>query len=790
SQLEAARSSYQRTISSRDAIIASLKDELDQIQLSHQEALEKLQSELEDSHSQFQSQSKTVQDLKKAMEETNNELEASQTRLEDLEEKLGQATTSSESLTPQIETLTNEKQQLVKMIEDFKKEKEDTNKKIAMLEFNNEHNKNKVVNMELSNKDLHEKIESLNKEKEELLNQIKEGSQGYEETLLKEKEELEEKLTKEKGELVEKYEMEAKYFRDQLEGLTDIKLGFEKQIRQIEENNAEMHRKIGGVQEERDKARHESSLLQKQKEELKKKYDNLTVVRNDLDEEVTELKGTIATLEEKLETEENEVQTLKETINTLNNNVLNLQKQVEGLNETNNKLATELQTESETRTDIQEQFLKLTQMNKLLEEVRIGDSAIISKLKSEKEEIGANLQSVIDEKNSAVKLCQEQKSQILQLECNKRTLSEKPSVSTESANLIDSGSNQTLERTQLVNETHKERHEVPDDETLTLKQLVKDLQERLRLAEIVSGEVEEHRRRVRDLEAQLTSSDEEHRQQLKTVTLEAERQVAVKELECQQTIASAYDQQDSETSAIVKQHQSVLQEAQKQAQEKTAALENVVQDYKDKLKYEDQLASLNSQHEVHMKEVEATWKARAEKMVKQKETQLQEEMNGLMNEWNKERRELERLTQVAAAAFRSGTDSVELLKKQVSTQRRELEDMKINHTKEIGELKALLELKRRSRGGTGASGGGSGIKLGVSLEEAAEFEYLKNILYQYMLGKETQTLSKVLCAVVKFDSHQQQEIFEHEEQRQSLQREAMNGSVHTDPHRPSTSVIL
>lgn len=49
----------------------------------------------------------------------------------------------------------------------------------------------------------------------------------------------------------------------------------------------------------------------------------------------------------------------------------------------------------------------------------------------------------------------------------------------------------------------------------------------------------------------------------------------------------------------------------------------------------------------------------------------------------------------------------------------------------------MLELKRRSRSGGGGGGGGA-VRLGVSLEEAAEFEYLKNILYQYMLGKETQ----------------------------------------------------
>ena len=41
--------------------------------------------------------------------------------------------------------------------------------------------------------------------------------------------------------------------------------------------------------------------------------------------------------------------------------------------------------------------------------------------------------------------------------------------------------------------------------------------------------------------------------------------------------------------------------------------------------------------------------------------------------------ELEKLTQVATAAFRSGTDSVELLKKQVASQRKELDEVKKNH---------------------------------------------------------------------------------------------------------------
>lgn len=723
------------------------------------------------------------------MEESGGELAASEGRREELEEKLTETSTTCKTLTAKIDALTNENHRLTKTLEDFEKQKEETTKKIAMLEFNNEHNKNKVLNMELSNKDLQDQIKSLKMENDELQNQIKEGSSGYEEQLIKEKEEFEERLIKEKEDLIEKHEAETKFLRDQMEGLTDIKLGFEKQIGQIEENNAEMHRKIGGVQEERNLARNEKSQLQKQKDDLEKKFDDLTKVREDLDEQIAELKGTISTLEEKLDVEENEVQTLRETINTLNNNILNLQKQVEGLNETNNKLAKDLQTESKTRIDTQEQVSKLKQMYKQLEEAHNTDSAVISMLKLENEEIGTKLQALTEAKNVSEKLCQDQKSLISALECDKRTLSENSNApQRSSANLaINTVSDQVLEKPQVINEIQiKEGSEVvrtkgttqSTEEVTRLKANVKDLQERLRLAEIVSGEVEEHRMKVRELEAKLALAGEQHRRQLQTVTLEAEQHVAAKEQLCHETIASAYDQQDNDTSTLVRQHQDALRKTQKQAEEKAAALETVVHDYQSELKYEEQLASLNSQHEAHIKEVESTWKARAEKMVRQRETQLQDEMDGLVENWNKERRELERLTQVAAAAFRSGTDSVELLKKQVAAQRKELEEVKQNHSKEIGELKALLELKRRSRGGGG--GGGSGMRLGVSLEEASEFEYLKNILYQYMLGKETQTLCKVLCAVVKFDSHQQQEILEHEEQRQSLQQEAMNGSVHSE----------
>lgn len=57
-----------------------------------------------------------------------------------------------------------------------------------------------------------------------------------------------------------------------------------------------------------------------------------------------------------------------------------------------------------------------------------------------------------------------------------------------------------------------------------------------------------------------------------------------------------------------------------------------------------------------------------------------------------------------------------------------------------------------------------------SLQENTELEYLKNILYEYLTGAGTHsiTLAKVLSAVVKFDDKQTQQVLQKEKERQGL----------------------
>ena len=56
---------------------------------------------------------------------------------------------------------------------------------------------------------------------------------------------------------------------------------------------------------------------------------------------------------------------------------------------------------------------------------------------------------------------------------------------------------------------------------------------------------------------------------------------------------------------------------------------------------------------------------------------------------------------------------------------------------------------------------------GHLLEEATEFEFMRNILYKYMLGQENDTLAKVLIRVAKFDEEMAAKVLQREEEKKS-----------------------
>merc|ERR1719259_952781 len=145
-------------------------------------------------------------------------------------------------------------------------------------------------------------------------------------------------------------------------------------------------------------------------------------------------------------------------------------------------------------------------------------------------------------------------------------------------------------------------------------------------------------------------------------------------------------------------------------------------------------------HRLKEKEVEERWKSKMKEVTEQCDA---------------EKKELQRLSGIASEAYRSGSGSVEALRERVAATRREMDALRESHSAEVSELRALLSVKAR-KGRRGADSTSSG-----ALEHAHEYEYLRNVLLQYLRGRQTQTLAKVLCAVLKFDEQQQKEVLEH-----------------------------
>ena len=258
--------------------------------------------------------------------------------------------------------------------------------------------------------------------------------------------------------------------------------GYEKQISQIEVNNAEIHSKIESVQLERDAARSETLQILDQKQDLEDRFKENLKMKEALKEEITMHKEAITSMNQELDIEKNEVQTMVETISTLQNNILNLQKQVEGLNETCAKLARDLEAESKLRVETQMQLTQVQQLNKLLEEQYGTGEVMLCQLKVEQDKLQASMSTLSEAKDR----CTELHTHVTEFDPNERSalvdrtnppgdrnviveqLAEKPPTNVEQRIKVDE-----VMRLKAVLGAR-------DEDLSRTRQTIKELQERLR----------------------------------------------------------------------------------------------------------------------------------------------------------------------------------------------------------------------------------------------------------------------------------------------------------------------
>lgn len=277
----------------------------------------------------------------------------------------------------------------------------------------------------------------------------------------------------------------------------------------------------------------------------------------------------------------------------------------------------------------------------------------------------------------------------------------------------------------------------------------------------------ELKNRADKLETELKTNEEEQNMRLKQLVKEFQAQLHDKDEQIQAAIEKRFDHQQNYESDLIQQYKEQLKDFQVELTAKSEQMENLilenkeitVQKQKEMDKLSETIAQIKKEHANELRDVEKKWKV----IVKQKTDQLEakhgHEVDELTREWRNERRinhnsinssqteaksetsteELESTSRVAMAAVQSNTGSLHTLQQTLVSQRREL-----------AELRKLVSLRHDT------------------LEDSTEIEYLRNILFEYMMGTETVVLARVIAAVVKFDQEQTSKILKKEQDKLTL----------------------
>jgi len=189
--------------------------------------------------------------------------------------------------------------------------------------------------------------------------------------------------------------------------------------------------------------------------------------------------------------------------------------------------------------------------------------------------------------------------------------------------------------------------------------------------------------------------------------------------------------------------------------EKSAMCDQVIETHKAELKakqeeMEDEVAACNRMYQAKIAQVENDYEEQLAEMEKRRTSTGNNGLNTISNteednSWNWE------------GATSIDEDAVQDLQRTPTREQRELQLRQVALSPPPATLSVVIQDSNPSQ-----------CNQTFKLEDASEFPYLKNVLYQYMLGKESETLVRVLATVAKFTPEELNEVIRHEEKKHSL----------------------
>ncbi|EEC04564.1 Kakapo, putative [Ixodes scapularis] len=252
---------------------------------------------------------------------------------------------------------------------------------------------------------------------------------------------------------------------------------------------------------------------------------------------------------------------------------------------------------------------------------------------------------------------------------------------------------------------------------------------------------EEARQRVLELEAAIVDKKRKLLSEMKQAAHSFSAQMEETEAEHRQSVSDTIDRAEQLENRLAAEHQRDMEAMETEMAEKVAALEEVHKHYQGILRAKEEFKAL--QREVGQ--------APAVDGV---------EHSGWDEEWAKVDEEEWNLSSADHSpthktAPRNAADKCLLHTQQIEA----LKSAVGKYQDEINDLRCILGSRQNNNANLTE-------KNSVKLPEPTEYEYLRNILFEYMMGKETVTLSKVIAAVLKFSDEQKTLISQREEAKQ------------------------
>ncbi|XP_067121720.1 golgin subfamily A member 4-like isoform X5 [Centruroides vittatus] len=686
------------------------KIKIDDLQKEHQKELSEKDKEME------MALQKQAEEFKKCLEGKNEQMSLA------IEEQTLQ---KSAALTE----LDIQKNQLIRNAEELTtRQLQSENESTLMLQ------EEKFV-LEMDNR-----IKELQQEKDAVISDLKEKLKELNASLANKEEEIEE--------IQCKYTSFENQFKEVMHSLED-------KIKELENDKQSLVNEMEKCRETKDDeikeltARYEETISKhsEEKEELTARIaqeyqtkigqleEEIRVLNNQLDESLLVAEANQSAVSQKLADYKSQLSEKEEEESELKH-------KLEELISENNRLTEEKQLLDELQNEKLSLNNKLKEAEEQYNEVLREKDCSLDNLTKEIAELNLKLSETSKEKEDLKSMLQEEIEKLRMEKCK-----------------LKEEANKWKLRQELLNQQVQQKE--PEDLSVSLlKEENNMLKEQLGVLETQTfgvNHVENYQTQltavIKNYEEKLKEKDSELNSKLKQIIREFNSQLELKDNECEETLSNLIGKGQEQESKMEKEHRREVASLQQELFEKTCALEDVTEHFQQLLR--DKEEELNECKQ-KLKESKIL-QARVEKNEIQAS---QEPQNVEANDWEDGWEDAEDTTPVAQQTEAENQSNLTCTahEEEIAS----LKTEKTNLQEEIGELRFLLGLT--SKPSTGTSNHTEDISLKVP--EPTEFEYLRNIMYEYMMGKEPFILAKVITAVLKFDDDQTRQILQREASRQ------------------------